>query len=85
MLKWKEKSSGYSDKKVVTGAESRAGEFKLSIHRHIYHEPDAWLASADGLFSAKKMKSKDLSEAKSQATAILQGIFEEALLDITDP
>lgn len=60
------------------------GMFRLVVHRHIDWPADTWLATCNpGLFSLRKLASKDVEEAKCQAVAMLQVICEEAIQDIT--
>lgn len=81
MIKWKDRTKG-SYEGVVVSSEAGFGEFRLIVHRHIYFPVDMWLASCPGLFDTDELVSKDLNEAKCQATTKLQLILEQAIKDI---
>lgn len=83
MTKWKDEKAGYADPSII-GSNIKLGKFKLSVHRHINYEPDAWFASCYGIFDMIALKSKKLSEAKCQAKAKVQVVLEDALKDICD-
>lgn len=68
MKKWEDKTKGWDSNEVVS-SDIRLGTFRLSIHRHIDHEPDAWLASCAHLFSKVALKSKDIDNAKCQMSS----------------
>lgn len=84
MSKWKDKTKRGAFGEIES-SETKLGGFKLSVHRHIHHEPDTWLASCHPLFQAKPLASKKLLEAKCQAVALVQCILEDALRDIVEP
>jgi uncharacterized damage-inducible protein DinB len=55
------------------------GRFKMTLTRHIYHAPDAWVATCEGVFDRREMASKDVREAARQAKAMLQEELETAI------
>jgi hypothetical protein len=81
MAKWKDRSKVCAAPEIVE-SEIRLGIFRLTVHRHIHHEPDVWLASCCGLFDQAVLESKDLSEAKCQAASKVRMILEAALKNI---
>ena len=81
MAKWKDKLKNGK----INESEIRFGEFKLSVHRHIAHKEDEWFSSCSYLFSCKPLHSKDVSQAKVQAKAILQVILQDAVAEIAKP
>jgi len=83
MKKWKDKNESYKSD-VIISSEIKYSYFRLSVHRHIQYESDAWLASCHPIFSAREMKSKNLNEAKIQAKSILQAILEDWTNDVND-
>jgi len=83
MAKWKDRKRHYNDEEP-SESSIRLGSLRLSIHRHIDHPPDQWLASCSMFFSQRELKSKKMDEAKCQAKAILQVILEDAIADILD-
>lgn len=82
MAIWKDKSKSYGDSTVVS-SETKAGGFKLQIHRSVIHEPDDWLASCK-IFSQLKLKSKDIEEAKKEAESKLLAILENAVQELKE-
>ena len=85
MSKWKDKTDGWGKDSITKGSEIKFGQFRLSIHRHIDHPKDMWLASASYIFGCRELASKDLSQAKVQAKAMLQCIFQDAVDEIAEP
>jgi hypothetical protein len=81
MLIWKDKVKSYNDD-TVASSETRAGEFKLSIHRHVHYAPDVWLGSCGYIFSQSELKSKDVQGAKAEAESKLRLVLEKALSDL---
>lgn len=75
MKKWEHKTRGGE----IVAATLRAGNFKITVHRHIHWSPDMWLVSCYGLFDNKELASKDLEQAKCQAAALVQVALEAAL------
>ncbi|MBB3048907.1 hypothetical protein FHR99_003181 [Litorivivens lipolytica] len=70
-IDWEDKFKRHDSNEIV-GSELAIGGHRLSIHRHIYHEPDAWLSSCDGFFSQQKLSTKELDEAKVEALQLMQ-------------
>jgi len=85
MAKWKDKTRGYGESTIIEGSEIKFGQFRLSVHRHIDHPKDMWLASASYIFNCKELASKDLRQAKVQAKAILQVILQDTVDEIAKP
>lgn len=80
MIKWEDKYR----KEAVYASELKLGKFTLVVHRFVGYPKDMWLASSYGIFENKELASKDLAQAKIQAIAILQVMFEDALKDILE-
>jgi len=78
---WKDKTKNWNDD-TIASSETKAGSFRLSIHRHIAYEPDVWLTSCAHIFSQSPLKSKGLQEAKFEAESKLLAILEEAVSDL---
>jgi hypothetical protein len=81
MVVWNDRKKRFDDDEIVS-SDTKAGIFRLSIHRHINFEPDVWLCSCAHLFSQVTLKSKDLQGAKAEAIANLKLIFDVALSDL---
>lgn len=56
MLKWVEEKR----KDELISTTTKAGKFKISVHRHIRYRPDAWLMDCYPLFDNKELASKEL-------------------------
>lgn len=76
---WKDKIKGYAG--PVVGSNFDFGDFgdfglRGSIHRHIHHQPDAWLLSwgvrGSTVCSCRELGPKDLGAAKSEAEIIIR-------------
>lgn len=76
---WEDRTKGYGENEIITGSSIKFGVFRLSVHHHIYYDPDVWLASSPDIIDAVELKSKDLKEAKCQAKAMLQVILQDAI------
>ena len=83
MNKWKDKKRGYGEDAVVRSSEIKFGTFRLSVHRHIDYPENQWLASSNWLLVGRELASEDLEQAKAQATAILQGILQDAINEMS--
>lgn len=88
MVEWKDASSwSQRDSKEVRSVPrtwtADIGKFRLSVSRHIDHEPDVWvLRCYPGLFSGVEAASKDIDEAKAQAVEMLRAICEDTVARI---
>lgn len=80
MAKWKDKIKASE----LYEADLFFGEFRLTIHRHVYHPPNVWLASCHGLFSQSVLKSIDPEDAKIEAVKLVRAVLEHALEDISE-
>jgi len=78
---WHDVSSFSQDAKDRTPRTWHAqfGRFKMTLTRHIYHAPDAWVSTCEGVFDRREMASKDVREAACQAKAMLQVELETAI------
>jgi hypothetical protein len=74
-------SQGTKDRTPRTWC-AKFGRFKVTLTRHIHHEPDAWVATCEGVFDRREMASKDVREAACQAKAMLQVELETAISEI---
>ena len=81
MIEWKDQKKSFNNLEIVS-SEVLLGDFRLCVHHHIDYPADTWLASCPGLFKQVELVSKELNEAKCQAVAKLQVIFETVLKDI---
>lgn len=67
MIKWKEKRHHYNNEKPDS-YELKTDSLKISVHRHFFHEPDAWLVSCHDVgIVQKELQSKDDELAKQEA------------------
>jgi hypothetical protein len=80
MAKWNDKNRNG----VVVESTVQLGRFKLSVHRHIFYEPDQWLASSYGLFESKLLTSTDFEQAKAQAQNVLKQHLEQVLAELNE-
>lgn len=83
---WKDISSFSKSGKDHTPRSwiAKFGVFDLILTRHIHYAADVWLASCPGVFSDRKMDSKEVYDAAAQAVAILQSKLENTLKEIDD-
>jgi len=81
MVKWVDSNIGGKNPWME---ESRIsyGYFSLRVHRDGDYPCDRWVASSPFIFYNKLLESRDLSEAKTQATAMIQDILEDSIKDI---
>ena len=88
MVEWKDASSwSKRDSKEVRATPktwtATIGKFRVSVSRHIYHDPDVWVLSCrPDLFSGVEAESKNIEEAKCQAVAMLQAACEDTVAEI---
>lgn len=66
----------------IESSELSVGSFRVSVHRHIHHDPDDWLMTSHGLFSCAICISKQLEHAKNEAAARLEWHLKEALNEL---
>lgn len=76
-------SQGTTDRTPRTW-RAQFGVFDLVLTRHTHYAADAWLASCPGVFSDRKMDSREVYDAAAQAVAILQSKLENTLKEIDD-
>lgn len=85
MAEWKDNfilSKTGGDK--IKSAALRAGKISISVHRHVAYPEDTWLMDCYGLgIGMRELASKDITEAKCQAIAIVRCELEDALKAIT--
>jgi hypothetical protein len=82
-MDWKDETTYSRDAKEKIPSVWRLGDktLRISLHRHIYYEPDQWLLSCYHIgLKEKVLKSKDLEKAKKEALAIV----EKELLRLVD-
>ena len=80
-MKWRDITSysqGQEDR-VPEVLELKVGKFFLRVHRHIHYPPTVWLASCDGLFNCKGLKSYTPGGAKLEAIEMLKIVLVDAL------
>jgi len=81
---WKDKTTYTRDQVVAADRTPRIlsvnlGGVQLSVHRHIHHSPDVWLASCTPQFFCQvQLKSADIEEAKAEAITLLRKHVEKA-------
>lgn len=75
MKNWKEEKNFGR----VIGVSCRAGVLKVSVHRYIGHPADQWFVSCSPFFEVKPLESKDMEEARCQATEMVKVKLEEAI------
>jgi len=85
---WKDETAyrrtSYKDQVVAADRTPRIlsvnlGGIQLSVHRHIHHGPDVWLASCTPQFFCQvQLKSADIEEAKAEAITLLRKHVEKA-------
>ena len=84
MAVWKDKTTYTRDQVVAADRTPRIlsvnlGGVQLSVHRHIHHGPDVWLASCTPQFFCQvQLKSADIEEAKAEAITLLRKHVEKA-------
>lgn len=74
MIVWRDETS-YSrneTKRLPRVWVSTAGGLRVSVHRHIYHAPDAWLLTCPPWFECYALRSKDAPTAKRQALELVR-------------
>jgi hypothetical protein len=76
--KWKDRKRFYTDEKPCASDLETPG-CKLCVHGYVGHGPDEWFASSYSFFTAKKLESKTLDEAKKEALTYLEGCIREIL------
>jgi hypothetical protein len=83
-MEWKDDTSySRSDaERVPRSWVIEAGGFKLSVHRHIYHAPDAWLLTCHPWFECHALPSKAAPMAKQQALELVRKRLAAALVDL---
>jgi len=59
--------------------DARIGQFRLSVHRHIYFKPDVWLCSCHGICDCQPLESKDIDQAKVEALQMFRAILAKAI------
>jgi len=80
MAKWKyERVSNWNGKKGVWGAELNIGILKISVHKHIHHDPNDWLVSCSPFINSKKLDAKTLTEAIKEASEKVKAILENCI------
>ena len=80
-MKWK-----YTyNKGVNDGAEARAGQLRVSVHRHRHYDPEAWLLSCSPFFDCRVLASKELEEAKLQAVSLVQTTLQDIIDETLKP
>lgn len=85
-IKWEDISSyTRGAERIPDTWKAQVGPFCVKVHRHVYHEPDDWLLTIDGLVRHELLAAKDIGQAKCQALAKLQCICEEVVTAITAP
>jgi len=84
MIEWKDETmySQGEKERVPRVWSTRAGKFRISVHRHIHYPPSQWLLSCEGLFRNVALRPEDIDKAKSQAIAKMQVELERAMNEI---
>ena len=84
MIEWKDETcySRSDVERVPRAWACTVGGVKVSVHRHIHHEPDAWLLTCRPWFECKELPSKAAPIAKRQALDMLQDRLRAALADL---
>ena len=74
-MAWKDISSFSAGDKVCTpnAFELNAGGFRLRVHRHIHHAPDAWLLTCDPWFKCLGLGSGTAETACGDALRVVLG------------
>lgn len=63
---------------------AKGGGLKISVHRHIHHEPDDWLLTCAPWFNCQVLPSKAAPVAKRQALDLVQERLHAALVALHD-
>jgi hypothetical protein len=82
MIEWKDETS-YSrgdTERVPRAWAVKVGALKISVHRHIHHDPDVWLLTCAPWFSCHELPSKAAPLAKRQALDLVQERLHAALM-----
>lgn len=80
-VEWKDISTfSQSDKeRKPRSFEARIGKLRLSVHRHIHYEPDDWLMDFGDFGTMRLLKSKDIEDAKREASDIAMEMLSDAM------
>lgn len=83
-MKWIDTTSySQSDKERIPRAWTiRSENLTITVHRHIYHDPDVWLISCQHICDCKKLKSKDIELAKNEALNYVASCINNLSLEI---
>lgn len=85
-VKWKDVTSfsqGDTDR-TPRSWTANAGRIRIDVHRHIHYPPDVWLLSCDALrIDNNELPSRDIEDAKCEAVAVVRGLLEAAIGEMT--
>jgi hypothetical protein len=59
---------------------AKAGNLRLTLHRHIHYPKDTWLLSCAPFFDKRVLLSKDIVEAKSEALSLVRPEIQKVAL-----
>ena len=78
-MKWKEGRRSY-DQEKPDSYELETESVKISVHRHIHHDPDTWLISCyDVRIVQRELKSKIDLHARNEALKMVKNKLKSML------
>ncbi|MBS1199190.1 MAG: hypothetical protein H6R18_2975 [Proteobacteria bacterium] len=84
-MEWKDKSSFSQGDKVRTpkSFEARAGSLRITVTRHIHHDPADWVLICEPWFSQTVISTGTADEAKEAAVIAVRKKLAETLAALT--
>jgi hypothetical protein len=82
-VQWKDVTSYSRDDKerIPSSFETRAGDLRITVTRHIHYPPDVWLLSVAeySRLNLIELRSRDLADAQAEALTLVRTRLHEAL------